>query len=315
MIVESQTPEVIFDKTFTPEPPVIVPTLTMTPIPESTDRPTNEPKDTATSTRFPDGSLNCPGSVALMYHHIDNEPSEMTTGIGLNTTIDSFSSVLDFLVDNNYYFPTPKEFAEDVRIKTCRHKYAIVIIDDSWNDPEKMGVIKVLIDHGGETSNGKPKIWLAVVTRMLFEKINTDGNEEDPWTHLHEMHQTGVVEIVSHSQTHPVNLKILDNIYDKENDPVYAKIAQELSPSRQDIIKHLNIDPYFFVYPGGNVSPFVMERMGKNYTGGFSVSPGGLNRAFPYFLPRINGGQLCMNQTINTAECVIETIKKYSISN
>jgi hypothetical protein len=286
-----------------------------TTIPTETETLTPSPTQTLviTATPYNDGKLNCPGSVALMYHHIYQQPADKNNYANVSSDKESFEKVLSFLVENGYYFPTPEELSADFRNKVCSHKYAIITIDDSWNDPESMGLLNVLMKYGGGEKFGTPNLWFGVITQKLVKYKNDKGKMIDPWVHILEMMNSGLVFPVSHSQTHPAELVNPKILHDPANDSVYAKVASEVYPSKQDFIKQINVDPLFFIYPGGNVSRFVIDRVKRSgYAGAFTVSPGGLDRAFPYSLPRINAGYGCDGLVENNANCVIEKIKLYS---
>lgn len=292
-------------------------TATFTPQPEPTATPTEVPTLTLTivPTAYADGSLNCKGSVALMYHIIVPGP-EITDGYGLTTDIRSFEKVLVYLLENGYYFPTPEEFAADLKTKVCRQKYAIITIDDSWNDPEAMGVVQVLLNHGGGTGvDGSPKVWFGVITRKIGYYKNEKGEMVDPWEHLASLIQRDLVFVVSHSQTHAAGLVDKVNYYSSVNDPVFALIASEAGPSRNDIVRLLENEPLFFIYPGGNVSRAVVDALFSNgYAGAFTVTSGGLDSAYAYFLPRINGGSRCSESLGDNSSCVIEQIKLLQVN-
>ena len=245
-----------------------------------------------------------------MYHRIVPGP-EITQGYGLTTSIGSFEKVLEYLLDNDFYFPTPEEFADDLETGVCRHKYAIITIDDSWNDPEAMGVVQVLLNHGGGGgADGSPKVWLGVVTRNIGKFKNEAGEWIDPWEHLKSLTDRDLIYVVSHSQTHPAELIDKTNYHSGANDQVYTLIASEAGQSRNDIIQLLSYEPLFFIYPGGNVNQFVADALAANgYTGAFTVSPGGLNGAYAYYLPRINGGVRCDDSPGDNSGCVISQIE------
>ena len=290
---------------------------TFTPQPKPTATPTEVPTmiPTITPTAYADGGLNCKEGVALMYHSIV-PGSEITSGFGLTTDIGSFEKVLEYLVENEYYFPTPEEFASDIKTKVCRHKYAIITIDDSWNDPEAMGVVQALINHGGGTGvDGAPKVWFGVITRKIGYYKNGAGDWVDPWEHLVSLRLKGLVFVVSHSQTHAAELVDKVNFFGSANDQVYALIASEVGPSRKDIIQLMDSEPLFFIYPGGNVSRAVVDALISNgYSGAFTVSPRGLDGAYAYYLPRINGGSRCSDSLGDNSSCVIEQIKLLQIN-
>ena len=285
---------------------VVIPTITQ--IPTSIPTPTmNSP------TPYINGGVNCPGSIAIMYHHIYQSLTDSDKA-NVSSDIESFKQVIEYLVKEGYYFPTTQEFAVDVRNKVCRQKYAIITIDDSWNDPETMGVVRLLSLYGNG-QNGLPKAWLGVVTKRMSNYRDEQGNIIAPWKHLLDMQSTGLVCLVSHSQTHPAVLTNINDYHNSANDDVYGKVASEAYPSRMDFLNKLNIDPLFYIYPGGNVSIEVVQRMKPaGYVAAFTVTPGGIDEAKPYLLPRINGGYGCGDIIENNADCVIEKIEFYSQS-
>lgn len=287
--------------------PTLTATITPSPTPTSTGTPTPVP------TKYADGTLNCPGSIALMYHAINPLPDKNTDYVQNNTDIGSFEKVIRYLVDNDFYFPTPSELAEDMMNGVCKHKYAIVTIDDSWNDPEVMGVTKVLKDAGGGTEKGLPKVWFAVITYALSDYVDVSGNTIDAWEHFRSMQKSGLVYIISHSQTHPIvkNLNDLDN---RTKRKIYISIGNELLPSRKDILWGMDgAEPHFFVYPGGIIGdPILGKIKSAGYIGAFTVWAGSLDKSLPNFLPRINGGLRCDTYAVDNSFCVIEQIEKYS---
>lgn len=304
--------EAVPSATFTP---TLRPTYTAT----VTETPTMVPTSTLTptATSFPriynDGRLNCPGSVAFMYHQIYPTPEHNTGFLEINNDIGSFEKVVQYLVKNDFYFPTPGEFATDVNTGLCRHKYAIIIIDDSWDDPEGMGVTDVLVRAGGGTGiEGSPKVWFAVITRMMVYFVNSDGQKIEPWEHMRDMQERELVYIVSHTQTHPLPID-RNNPKANVNNKIYRRIGNELLPSRKDILRNMNSEPYFFVYPGGYIAdPIISGLRPAGYLGAFTVWAGSLDGALPYYLPRINGGLRCGTTGVDNSDCVIEQIKKYS---
>jgi hypothetical protein len=231
----------------------------------------------------------------------------------INSDIESFKKVIWYLVENDFYFPSPSEFAEDMASGVCRHKYAIVTIDDSWNDPEAMGVTRVLLDAGGGIENGKPKVWFAVITYALGDFVDNNGNVLNAWEHFRNMQNAGLVYIISHSQTHPLLINP-NNPEDKVNKKIFKTIGEELLPSRKNILWGMEgAEPYFFVYPGGIIAdPILGKIRSAGYTGAFTVWEGSLDKSSPYFLPRINGGLRCGTSAVDNAFCVIEQIEKYS---
>lgn len=291
----------------------LTPTQTFTLTPTVTPTITSSPTAIPMPTKYVDGTLNCPGSIALMYHTINPLPDKNTDYVQNNTDIGSFEKVIRYLVDNDFYFPTPSELAEDMTNGVCKHKYAIVTIDDSWNDPEVMGVTKVLKDAGGGTEEGLPKVWFAVITYALSDYIDVSGNTIDAWEHFRSMQKSGLVYIISHSQSHPVvkNINDLDN---KTKRKIYVSIGNELLPSRKDILWGMDgAEPYFFVYPGGIIGdPILGKIRSTGYIGAFTVWAGSLDKSSPNFLPRINGGLRCDTYAVDNSFCVIEQIEKYS---
>lgn len=294
--------------------PTILPSVTQSPsvTPSLTPAPTVTP--TLLPTAYGNGKLNCSGGVALMYHRIYSSTKYKLDSLGIGSDIESFRNVMIYLVNNGYYFPTPMEFAMDIEDLVCERKYAIVIIDDSWNDPETMGVTKVLLSLRDEkNSPGSAKVWLGLITRMIVPFVDDSGTQIDQWDHLRELQNQDIVYVVSHSQTHSVALVDKSDIFNPVNDGVYEEIAEELLPSRKDIYWEMDCEPWFFVYPGGNVTQVVSDSLkGSGYSGAFTVDPGGLDKSYPGYLPRINGGYGCDKTVENNAKCVIEMIKFYS---
>jgi len=259
---------------------------------------------------FDDGTINCPGSIALMYHKIVAEPEDVTDGYGITTDINTFDKIVWYLVEVGYYFPTPEEFAQDMKTRVCREKYAIITIDDSWNDPEKMGVNDVLKTYGGGSGiPGSPKVWLGIVSGGL----TAPSAKPDLLANIRRGQEQGLVYPVSHSRTHPAILIDPFSPFSPVNDSVYAQIAGELGPSRRDVLNLFGTEPFFFIYPGGNVTRTIMNGLAPaGYSGAFTVTPAGLHRAYPYLLPRINAGYGCDNKVSQTILCVISKINKYS---
>lgn len=292
----------------TPSPMILVPTRTKT-----APTVTKTPIPTLLPTPYGNGRINCPGSIALMYHRILSEPGAFYGGIGIDSDLVSFKKVITYLVDEGYYFPTPDEFADDIEDLVCEQRYAIITIDDSWNDPETMGVTRVLAAiRDGKDSAGAPKVWFGIITRARVPFMR-NGVQIDQWEHLKELQKSDLTYAVSHSQTHSAELVDIANFNSPLNDSVFAGIAGEVGPSRKDFLDNLGSEPRFFIYPGGNVTPVVSSRLSRNgYSGGFTVTPGGLDKAYPGYLPRINGGYGCDRSSTNNAECVIEKIKQYS---
>lgn len=287
-------------------------TTTTTPslTPTATHTPTAIPTNTPLPTKYADGTLNCPGSVALMYHTINPLPDKSTDFLENNSDIGSFEKVVNYLLSQGYYFPTPEEFSSDIKSGVCKHKYAIIIIDDSWNDPEEMGVTQVLQRAGGGTEPGLPKVWFALITRQLTLKTDEDGNVLDQWPHFRELTKQGLVYIVSHSQTHPLPGK---GASEADIRRFHKTVGGELLPSRKDIVFHMEVEPHFFVYPGGVIAdPIISGLSGAGYAGAFTVWAGSLDKAYRFYLPRINGGSRCGTVGVDNSNCVIEQIEKYS---
>ena len=283
---------VISESTATQAPPL------PSPVPTESSTPTTTPLPTP----YSDGTISCPGSVALMYHSIYPLPDQNTDYLENNVDIVSFERLLKYLIEEGYYFPTPEEFASDIKTRVCRHKYAVLIIDDSWNDPETMGVTKVLIRNGGGSGDGSPKVWFAVITRQMYFFIKDDGESVDPWDHLSLLMDQKLVYVVSHSQTHQLGK-------DRKS---YNITGEELLLSRKEILYGMKSEPYFFVYPGGIVADPIIDRIrSSGYIGAFTVWEGGMDKSYPLYLPRINGAARCGISGADNSVCVIEKIEKY----
>lgn len=261
-------------------PPLALPPPPVMPPLELSDRPPSpiaSPPAEATpppaARPSPALSLSCPGSIALVYHYIDTSGrAPVCDKHGITATHKSFRKVLGYLARQGYRFPDPAEFAADIADGACQRRYAIVIIDDPWNDPRKMRVPAVLERLRRKHPESNANVWWAIVTRQV-----------DSWKRVARAIEGGLIHPISHSLNHPLDPPL--------SRLPFAEAAREIEESRRELAAALpGHDPLFFVFPGGSVTPELVEVARAHYAGAFGVRPGFLDGADPALLPRINGG-------------------------
>lgn len=167
---------------------------------------------------------------------------------------------------------TPKDFAEqldwlvDNEVEVVRTSELVAFLDGELELPAKVAVIQ--IDDGER--NGFTRAFpalrernmpftLAIVSKTVQE-WRSHGTLQ--WSEIREMVDSGLVEIASHSHTHPMLTRLST-----------ARAKRELLLCRELIERHVGVRPTTFVYPYGAHSDRVRrltEQVG--YAAGFAAS-------------------------------------------
>ncbi len=222
-----------------------------------------------------------------MYHHINSDK--------YSNNNDVFEKHLNHISKNfNSTFPT----------STPPKKAVCLVFDDGYYDFYKF-VFPLLKKY-------KVKALLAVIPKYILGDTDKEDHQrlnkkhDELFKHykegtfctykeLKEMHDSGLVQIVSHSYSH-VNL--LDD---------HVDVTEELQKSKQILEEKLTIQIDSFVYPFGKYNQDILDETMKYYTYSFRIG-NGINKDFSgvnNVIYRINGDNLvdekslfsCINMT------------------
>ncbi|MCA1667828.1 MAG: polysaccharide deacetylase family protein [Thermomicrobia bacterium] len=215
--------------TDTPTPPPA--TATAVPPTPTPSGPTPTPDQGAAGKAQPvNGTIRVP---VLMYHYIRVNPvATDRLGFGLSVTPTDFAAQMDWLVKNGYHAIFPSELtAAMIQGAPLPTKPIVLTFDDGYRDFYEQAW-PVLKQHGLKSAS-------AVVTSFADKGDRGDRLFMD-WRMIRELDQSGMVEIASHTQTHP----------DLPRLSTTARWA-ELSQSKAQIEQQLGHPCTTFVYPSG----------------------------------------------------------------
>ncbi len=213
--------------TTAPTPPAV----TTAPPTATPSGPTPTPNQGATGNAQPvDGTIRVP---VLMYHYIRVNPvASDRLGYGLSVTPTDFATQMDWLVKNGYHTVFPSELtAAMAQRATLPTKPIVLTFDDGYRDFYDQAW-PVLKQYGLKSSS-------AVVTNFADK-----GDQGDllfmNWKMIRELDRSGMVEIASHTQSHP-------NLTQMSAGQRWA----EISRSKEMIEQKLGHPCAAFVYPSG----------------------------------------------------------------
>jgi peptidoglycan/xylan/chitin deacetylase (PgdA/CDA1 family) len=227
---------------------VVQPTATPLPVPTDTPTPTAAVATTVPPTPTPSGPTPTPNQGAagnaqpvdgtirvpvLMYHYIRINPiASDGLGYGLSVTPADFAAQMQWLVTNGYHTVFPSELnAAMTQNAPLPTKPIVLTFDDGYRDFYDQAW-PVLKQYGLKASS-------AVITNFA-DKGDRGDTLYMNWNMIRELDQSGMVEIASHTQSHP--------------DLTHLSAAQrwaELSGSKDLIEQHLGHSCTAFVYPSG----------------------------------------------------------------
>lgn len=227
---------------------VAQPTATPLPVPTATPVPTIAAATTVPPTAIPSGPTPTPNQGAagnaqpvdgtirvpvLMYHYIRVNPvASDRLGYGLSVTPTDFAAQMDWLVKNGYHTVFPSELtAAMTQHAPLPTKPIVLTFDDGYRDFYERAW-PVLKQYGLKSSS-------AVVTTFADK-----GDQGDMlfmnWNMIRELDQSGMVEIASHTQSHPDLTKMAT-----------GQRWAEISRSKEIIEQKLSHPCAAFVYPSG----------------------------------------------------------------
>ncbi|MGI8687539.1 MAG: polysaccharide deacetylase family protein [Thermomicrobiales bacterium] len=215
--------------TATPAP--IIPAATTVPPTATPSGPTPTPNQGAAGNAQPvDGTIRVP---VLMYHYIRVNPvASDRLGYGLSVTPADFAAQMDWLVKNGYHTVFPSELTAAMTQRAPLPTKPIVLtFDDGYRDFYDQAW-PVLKQYGLKSSS-------AVITNFADK-----GDQGDllfmNWNMIRELDRSGMVEIASHTQSHPDLTKMST-----------GQRWAEISQSKEVIEQKLGHPCAAFVYPSG----------------------------------------------------------------
>lgn len=212
-------------------PTLSTPTATAIPPTPTPSGPTPTPDQGAAGNAQPvDGTIRVP---VLMYHYIRINPvASDRVGYGLSVTPADFATQMEWLVQNGYHTVFPSQLAAALtQGAPLPTKPIVLTFDDGYRDFYDQAW-PVLKRYGLKSSN-------AVITNDV-EKGDRGDQIYMNWAMIRELDRSGIVEIASHTQSHPDLTRI----------PAAQQWA-ELSQSKDLIEQHLGHPCAAFVYPSG----------------------------------------------------------------
>ncbi len=224
------------------------PTMMPLPVPVATASPTIATATTVSPTATPSGPIPTPnqgvagnaqpvdGTIrvpVLMYHYIRVNPvASDRLGYGLSVTPTDFEAQMGWLVKNGYHTVFPSELTaaltQHVPLPT---KPIVLTFDDGYRDFYDQAW-PVLKQYGLKSSS-------AVVTTFADKGDQGDLGFMN-WNMITELDRSGMVEIASHTQSHP----------DLTKTSAGQRWA-EISRSKEVIEQKLGHHCEAFVYPSG----------------------------------------------------------------
>ncbi|MDQ6834253.1 MAG: polysaccharide deacetylase family protein [Chloroflexota bacterium] len=227
---------------------VAQPTMMPLPVPVATASPTIAAATTVSPTATPSGPIPTPnqgvagnalpvdGTIrvpVLMYHYIRVNPvASDRLGYGLSVTPTDFEAQMGWLVKNGYHTVFPAELtAALTQHAPLPTKPIVLTFDDGYRDFYDQAW-PVLKQYGLKSSS-------AVVTTFADKGDQGDLGFMN-WNMITELDRSGMVEIASHTQSHP----------DLTKTSAGQRWA-EISRSKEVIEQKLGHHCVAFVYPSG----------------------------------------------------------------
>ena len=226
----------------------VQPSATPLPLPTMTPMPTAQAATTVPPTSTPSGPTSTPNQGAtgnaqpvdgtirvpvLMYHYIRINPvATDRLGYGLSVTPADFAAQMGWLVENGYHAVFPSELtAALTQGAPLPTKPIVLTFDDGYRDFYDQAW-PVLKRYGLKSSS-------AVITSFADKGDRGDMLYMN-WNMINELDRSGMVEIASHTQSHPDLTRI-----------TAAQRWAELSKSNDRFEQHLGHRCAAFVYPSG----------------------------------------------------------------
>lgn len=199
--------------------------------------PTPTPTPVLAPALVPESSIVCDARdisiPVLMYHYI------APPGAGANdywsTSSEEFYQQMNWLKDNNYSSITADElydFMATGKIKNPRS--FLPIFDDNWYGSIKNRVLPLMTSLGFKPT-------LALYTDAIYNS----GENVFTWRELADWQKTGLVDVQSHSVSHPLN-PAMTQLSDSD-------LWYELNHSRLLLEQNLQKPITAFITPGGSV--------------------------------------------------------------
>jgi len=233
---------------------VVQPTATSLPVSTSTPVPTivaaaaTAPAPTAPPTATPSGPTPTPNQGAagnaqpvdgtirvpvLMYHYIRINPvASDRLGYGLSVTPADFAAQMEWIVKNGYHAVFPSELtAAMTQSAPLPTKPIVLTFDDGYRDFYDQAW-PVLKQYGLKSSSG-------VITNFA-DKGDRGDLQYMNWNMIKELDRSGMVEIASHTQSHPDLTRMST-----------GQRWAELTQSKDVIEQQLGHPCATFIYPSG----------------------------------------------------------------
>ncbi len=188
----------------------------------------------------------------LMYHYIRNFPyPEDKMGVELSVSPDNFDKQLQYLASQGYTTISLDNLAAAFAGKaTLPSKPIILTFDDSY------------IDSYSEAFPILKKYSMRGTMLTVADFVDTPGHVS--WAQLTEMVNSGIIDIVSHSRTHPKLGKLSQ-----------PDLVNEVAGSKKIIEDRLGRRINWFGYPYGGTNAAVIAEVKKaEYVGALSTVPG-----------------------------------------
>jgi len=196
----------------------------------------------------------------LCYHRFGRERGKMVL------TPDSFAAQLEYLARNDYRVVRLADLLEFLEGRRALPKRAVVItIDDGYASSHSIA-FPILKRHGFPAT--------------VFVYTDYVGSRDAlTWAQMREMTDSGLIEIQSHSKSHP-NLTL--RLPDESEQQYRDRIDREVRVPRDLLQSRLMESVSSYAYPYGDANELVIERLRQaGHRLAFTVNPGG-NSAFSF---------------------------------
>ena len=223
----------------------------------------------------------------LMYHEVVNE-GEQIKSPDLVVTVQELKKQLQYLKKEGYTTISLEEYYKFMTDNKPLPKKSIAItFDDGYVSFYNL-VYPILKELN-------MKVTLAIVTEHMGEG---GYYHHATWEQIKEMQANELVEIVSHTKTHPYLAELVGNT---------ATLRNEINGSDKDIGQNTGKESDILVYPYGSYNEEVIEATKSEYKMGVTIGKG-VNR---YGDNLMEIKRLGVNHG-DTGEKIIEEIKNYS---
>src|SRR3989344_4818976 len=175
----------------------------------------------------------------LMYHYI--APPGQVAAEYWSTSYEEFEKQITWFYEQGYSTLTADELYEFINSgKTKNPRSFLPIFDDNWYVSVKERVIPLMSRYGFVPT-------LALYTSAIYES----GNNVFTWQELLSWQEAGIVDIQSHSVSHPL-IPALNQLSD-------GSLWRELYDSRIEIENRLGRSVNGFIAPGGSYDNRVLN--------------------------------------------------------